>query len=391
MNSPISFDPAALAGLPLDCVRLRFFDVDVRIRTDSALFANLFRQMYRHFLTDGDPAGPPFQVVFLTAAASPWGSPALVLNGDVQLLNASPAPDGYIYESIFSAIIGRVRSHFLIHAGVVARDGQGVIISADSGHGKTTLVLELVRRGFDFLSDELAAISTAGSRVAPFPRSFRLRPGTLERVGLAHLRRDAPLWLGKYLLDVDTIRPGSLGGPAALRHVIFLHHPAADDPPPGAERELHVLLSHLPDGLAARVAQIEGVRRVTVDEDRGYPRLRLHAADRMAALARIESLCRAEGVFVVDVIKRQSAPADFSGPVAAQPIPASQAALELLRRFEPGHKSALLHADFGGNPTRLFLKLAEHLQSVRCWRMSVGPLPDMAGQVEQLLAAPDRA
>ena len=50
----------------------------------------------------------------------------------------------------------RVRSHLLIHAGVVSRDGQGIILVADARHGKTTLVLELVRRGFQFLSDEMA-------------------------------------------------------------------------------------------------------------------------------------------------------------------------------------------------------------------------------------------
>ena len=40
--------------------------------------------------------------------------------------------------------------------GVVSHHGEGVVIIADAEHGKTTLTLELVKRGFTFLSDALA-------------------------------------------------------------------------------------------------------------------------------------------------------------------------------------------------------------------------------------------
>ena len=55
------------------------------------------------------------------------------------------------------------------YAGVVSYQGKGLLLVADAEHGKTTLTLELVKRGFAFLSDEVAALGRIDHRVHPFP------------------------------------------------------------------------------------------------------------------------------------------------------------------------------------------------------------------------------
>lgn len=72
-----------------------------------------------------------------------------------------------------------------VHAGVIELDGYAVVFPGRSFAGKTTLVLELLKMGVGFLSDEYAIIDPRG-RVHPFPRplSVRLEQGS-QRVSFA--------------------------------------------------------------------------------------------------------------------------------------------------------------------------------------------------------------
>ena len=101
---------------------------------------------------------------------------------------------------------------------LVERAGQETLVYTT---GKTTLVLELLRRGFSFLSDAMAALSRRDGRLDAFPRALRLRPDTLARVGRP-LPPNTRQWLGKLLVDIDDLAPGQLVASADLAHVIFL-------------------------------------------------------------------------------------------------------------------------------------------------------------------------
>ena len=366
-------------------LRLRFFDLEANIRSDSSAIIDLFAQMYRRFQVDvaPSPVRPPIEFAVLTQPDNPWAKLAIVLDGEVRFLNDPRLLEGYVYESILHTIVARVRSHFLIHAGVVSCGGQGIILAADAHHGKTTLVLELLRRGFKFLSDEMAALGRADRRVHPFPRSLRIRPGTLELAGFPEAAVGAPTWLGKLLLDIEEIRPDSMGEAAAISQVIILQNPAgkAAERPDGPERELGVLVDRLDEGFLAAIRQIKGVSDVRTGLDRGYPLIRLRAIRRTSVLSRIETLCRERGILVLDIIKRTEGQPSFKSPARLEAISRSQAVMELLRRFQGGHKSALLQEEFGGSSTRLFIELAEVVSQAHCTRLSVGPLDEMADLV----------
>ncbi len=60
--------------------------------------------------------------------------------------------------------------HLLLHSGAVTNGDRTILILGYSGAGKTTMTLELVRRGFRFMSDEWAVIDVSGNFVHPFPR-----------------------------------------------------------------------------------------------------------------------------------------------------------------------------------------------------------------------------
>jgi hypothetical protein len=375
-------------------LKLRFFDLDAVIQSDSAPYLDLFAHMYRRFPPSAAPlpAQKLAEFTVLTNPENQWDYPVMILDGEVWPLRDPRLLDGYTYESVLNAIVASVRSHFLIHAGVVSWNDRGIILPADSTHGKTTLVLELVRRGFKFLSDEMAALGRADGRVHPFPRSLRIRPGTLELAGFPRAAHGVPEWLGKLLLDIEEIQPGSVGQAVSLDHVVILRDPAEveEENPGHAEQELCVLVDHLDDALLAAVRQIDGVANVRPDVDRGYPalRLRTRGRSRMSVLPRIEALCQAQRVLALDVVKRAEGHPTFAAPARLEAIPRSRAVMELLRRFQGGHKSALLQEEFSGSSTRLFLELATLVGQAKCHQLFVGPLHEMADLVCGLVNPP---
>jgi len=67
------------------------------------------------------------------------------------------------------------KSHILFHAGVVERNGVGVIIPAVSGSGKSTLSAGLAYAGWRFLSDEFGMLDLKTGELHPYPRPVSLK------------------------------------------------------------------------------------------------------------------------------------------------------------------------------------------------------------------------
>ncbi|MBL4802310.1 MAG: HprK-related kinase A [Emcibacter sp.] len=67
------------------------------------------------------------------------------------------------------------KTHILLHAGVVERNGVGVIIPAISGSGKSTLSAGLAYDGARFFSDEFGMLDTVTGDLYPYPRPVSLK------------------------------------------------------------------------------------------------------------------------------------------------------------------------------------------------------------------------
>src|SRR5690606_3220761 len=66
------------------------------------------------------------------------------------------------------------RGWVFVHAGAVAWKGKGIIIPANSGRGKTTLVVELVKLGAEYYSDDYAVFDAEGN-LHPFARELSIK------------------------------------------------------------------------------------------------------------------------------------------------------------------------------------------------------------------------
>jgi hypothetical protein len=111
------------------------------------------------------------------------------------------------------------RRRVFVHAGVVGWRGKAILIPGRSFSGKTTLVIELLRAGATFYSDEYAVLDERG-RVHPFARPLGVREDDTpkqtkyraEQMGAEAGERPLPV----SLVIMSRYKPGARWRPRAL-------------------------------------------------------------------------------------------------------------------------------------------------------------------------------
>lgn len=61
------------------------------------------------------------------------------------------------------------KNYIPLHGGSVAWEGKGIIISGVSGSGKSTVTMELLHHGFQFVADDLSVLHLEGGELQVFP------------------------------------------------------------------------------------------------------------------------------------------------------------------------------------------------------------------------------
>jgi hypothetical protein len=371
---------------PVYSIVLKFYELIIEFQTDSQAVAGRLECIYQRFLAVEESLTTQIQskLVLLISRNDRNEKPGLIIDGighEVEGIQHREAwAEVCAYETVLRTILQKVRSHYLFHAGVVSDQGKAVVIAADALHGKSTLTLELVRRGFKFLSDEFAAISRSDGQVYPFPRALRLCPDTLSRLGFEKAALTAPIWLDKTLLDIEEIIPGSLGKTSELKHVIVLRDPSgrSDATAQANGRWLGILIDRGNEDFIAELDEIQALYSYHGDISKKYTFLELTVRSKQAALPEIQAACERHGITLYQVYTRKDERPSFDGPARLTPLPHSQMTLELIKRLMGGRQSDLVQDALGGSPKRLFAEVAALLKSVKCWELTVGPLDQMA-------------
>lgn len=131
--------------------------------------------------------------------------------------------------ALFAESFRRMARHRAIYAAGVATERAAFALVGPSGIGKTTLAIELLRRGWRTYGDEFLLLERATGLVHPFPLAFMLREPALfaaeseitdspahpvSRVG------DARVWHG---FDVESaFGARAIASPQPLTHIVFL-------------------------------------------------------------------------------------------------------------------------------------------------------------------------
>lgn len=163
-----------------DQCEFELFDVKVCVKTNMKGIADLLRTTYSAFpSTNGHSSGKSKEShysVIEKRRKNPEQKRFLIFQ-DHRMVYQTQDRDPlvpYLKWFVNNDVLDHLTSYYQLHAGVVSRDGKGIILPGPSRSGKTTLVLGLLMNGFRYLSDEFALIDPKTQQVIPFPRNLYL-------------------------------------------------------------------------------------------------------------------------------------------------------------------------------------------------------------------------
>ena len=144
---------------------LKILSTSFGIHADTGSWIDFLAALWQPFITKESPPAPDVEI-HLETSSEGW---TVIFEG------SSPfdIPDPWrlaeaIRHRILEDAVGREIDHVLLHAGVVSRGEHCLLLVGRSGAGKTTLTLDLTRRGWDLASDDHAPIRRDLS-VLPLP------------------------------------------------------------------------------------------------------------------------------------------------------------------------------------------------------------------------------
>ncbi len=346
----------------------QILDLCLVLESDSARFADLFERDYHRFRTAGCGGRPKVEVS--VRLRNP--SPSLTIDGRLISLKGHPEPEIQAYRLVLEALFAKLDNFLLLHAGAVVDEGGALIVAGPPRSGKSTLVLELVKRGFAFYSDDICPLHRESGHVHPFPRSPWAEPAGC---GTAADQRGARLRGGKHPVALADSDAGVDAAPFEARCLVCLD---PDEPPPPL---CTLTLTLKEDGAAQVVDALRAKGSVTLEKAEStdldwfvrYPTGR-------GLTAEIGTLLDKHRKRIWSVFRNDAVSPDFSRTPLLEPISTDSAAFRLLRDLKQPPPRAWDRRDESGgeSPGRLFVTLNGLIRHAACYRLRVGRLDDIA-------------
>jgi HprK-related kinase A len=202
-----------------------------RLTSPFAAVADGLEQLYGHYALGPTDGFADFAVhIGRGAGLRRWIKPQARFLYDGQPV-FEPLPAAHAYPLLEWAmnwcISGHAHQYLIIHAAVIERGGQAVVLPAPPGSGKSTLCAALVLRGWRLLSDELALVSMSDGQVWPL-----CRPVSLKNASIDVIRQFEPSAVFNRIthdttkgsvthMQVPQAHLAAVGTPAVVRWVVF--------------------------------------------------------------------------------------------------------------------------------------------------------------------------
>ena len=162
---------------------LRVLNCDIAVRCGDEVSSDLLRESYSAFLLPAETEIVPALVydVSFNGHADGW-----TMRRDEVAIHCRDGYDLiYEFEKDMTQRVQLLRPDlFFIHGAALSEAERCVIISGESGSGKSSLAWFMSHNGFDYLSDELAPVDPAVLQVEPYPHALCLKNEPLSEPAL---------------------------------------------------------------------------------------------------------------------------------------------------------------------------------------------------------------
>jgi hypothetical protein len=308
--------------------------------------------------------GPSFQMIRrggCHASAS--------LSAEKQSLVGNPGPVDWSLQQIINAIFLETEDFMVLHAGVLENYGSAVILAGPPGCGKTTLVLELLKKGFRFMSDDGCPVHKSTGKVYPFPR----RPWVVrsdEGINPSSPDKKTPF-------AIDHIKFPVYRSPCAMGWLFCLDVNCDSN-----EHEMHMgLRQGSGKALLNALTSLPGVRvGALIWGNRGiqirYPR-------NQGLTSKVRSLLREDRTAAWSVYRWDRVRPDFHHRPKLEAIASHEAAFHLMRHTKTDSLNGKT-----GQATAILWECALLLKSVPTWRLQVGDLKETVSLIVETVQAP---
>lgn len=237
--------------------------------------------------------------------------------------------------------------------------GKSLIISAPCGFGKTTLTRELLKEGFNLLSDELAPINIRTGLIYPYPRGM----GILSK-------------MSKEIIDIPKDK---IGNPCLPGVVIFL---TLEKAPAG--QTIEIALGRIDNEIIMEFKKINGIKEITPVHDRLFPMLRLLLEEGAHIVTKVQEICNKLGIPIIYTLKGKTQPPNFNATPQLKELSQKDGVFELSQNILNAHNSALLTETFSSSRPRMIFELAGLMNNARFFTLTVGKLFEMVRLVKDL-------
>lgn len=154
------------------------------------------------------------------------GDEMLLIEDGVERIRTGDAGQlaGALQQAVLERVHGNVGWLALIHGAALARRGEGIGLAGPSGSGKSTLAAGLLKAGFDYLADDMIALSAPDGAIMPWPLPLSIKPGSLDAISARHPElAQAPSYRTKGLDARLLFPPDSAwdAQPVKLRTLVF--------------------------------------------------------------------------------------------------------------------------------------------------------------------------
>ena len=286
------------------------------LTTDDRRVFLAFDQDYEAFRN----TAPQFQVHLAVSVFQKNGGLHLIINDLNWQIDGNQAQH-CVYHKILDHLHQQLaQQFFLIHASVVARDGQAILIGGPAGAGKSTLTLALTHLGYGFMSDDLAPLDRITGMVNPLPRTLWIADPD------GHVSHEC-LRSGKKPLPAVSFGDQQIRTPQQPKVLLWLTSGAADP------EYLALRLTLDPAGEAEILRALQNVGHLTLTCISPHT-WQVLMANIPGASNKLKSILLTFDSMIWQAHKEQNFKGDFSRPPKIKPCLATAMAMHLVRELK---------------------------------------------------------